>query len=102
MDIKKEIGKIEIHYKDNPEFKKLQSEMLLFAEEFLAKEKENIYWQGLSLEEQAIQIAFVVFDLLKEGKSKEDVLVELLRFRSIKYAPEMVDRLEEMHRKGLF
>lgn len=93
---------IEKHYKDSPGFKKLQSEMVAFAGQFLDKELENKCWQGLSLEEQAIQTAFIVFDLLKEGKSKEDVLIELIRFRDVKYAPEMVDRLDEMHRKGLF
>lgn len=102
MDFKKEIEKIERHYKDSPEFKKFQGEMLVLAEEFLDKELENKCWQGLSLEEQAIQIALIVFDLLKEGKSREEVLVELLRFRDIKYAPEIVDRLGEMYRKGLF
>jgi hypothetical protein len=102
MDFKKEIEKIERHYKDSPEFKKFQGEMLLLAEKFLDKERENVCWQGLSLEEQAIQIALIVLDLLKEGKSKEEVLVELLRFRDVKYAPEIVDKLEEMHRKGLF
>lgn len=102
MDFKKEIEKIERRYKDNPEFKKLKDEMVALTEQFLDKELENKCWQGLSLEEQAIQIALIVFDLLKEGKSKEDVLVELLRFRTVKYAPEIVDRLEEMYRKGLF
>jgi hypothetical protein len=93
---------IERYYKDSPGFKKLQGEMVMLAEQFLNKELENKSWQGLSLEEQAIQIALIVFDLLKEGKSKEEVLVELIRFRNIKYAPEIVDRLEEMYRKGLF
>ncbi len=102
MDFKKEIEKIERRYKDNPEFKKFQGEMLVFTEEFLDKELENKCWQGLSLEEQAIQIALIVFDLLEQGKSKEEVLVELLRFRTVKYAPEMVDKLEEMYQKGLF
>jgi hypothetical protein len=102
MDFKKEIEKIERHYKDNLEFKKLQDEMVTLTEQFLDKELENKHWQGLSLEEQAIQIAIIVFDSLKEGKSKEEALVELLRFRSVKYAPEMVDKLEEMYRKGLF
>ncbi|MBP7088967.1 MAG: hypothetical protein KBB01_06715 [Candidatus Omnitrophica bacterium] len=102
MYFKKEIEKIEKHYKNSPGFKKFQGEMLILAENFLDKEMENKNWQGLSLEEQAIQTAFIVFDLLKEGKSKKEALVELLRFRSIKYAPEIVDRLEEMYRKRLF
>jgi hypothetical protein len=102
MDFKEKIEKIERHYKDNPEFKKFQGEMIAFTEEFLDKERENTCWQGLSSEDQAIQTAFIVFDLLEEGKSKKEVLVELLRFRSVKYAPEFVDKLEEMYRKGLF
>jgi len=102
MDFKKEIEKIDERYKDDPEFKQFQGEMLKIAEEFLDKEMENKSWQGLSLEERAIQIALIVYDSLKEGKTKKEVLVELLRFRGVKYDPEIVDKLEEMYRKGLF
>ena len=102
MDFKKELEKIEEQYKDDPGFKHFQDEMLVLTEEFLGKERENKNWQGLSLEERAIQIALIVYDLLKEGKTKKEVLVELLRFRGVKYDPEIVDKLEEMYRKGLF
>ncbi len=93
---------IERYYKDSPGFKKLQGEMVVLAEQFLNQELENKCWQGLSLEEQAIQAALIVFDLLEEGKSKEEALVELIRFRNVKYAPEIVDRIEEMYKKGAF
>lgn len=102
MDFKKEIEKIKARYKDDIDFKILQEKMLRIAEEFLDKEMENKNWQGLSLEERAIQIALIVFYLLKEGKTKEDVIVELLRFRSVKYDPVFVDKLEEMYKDGLF
>lgn len=102
VDIKKEIEKIQDRYKDDPEFEKLYREILQLAEEFLDKEMENKSWQGLSLEERTIQIALIVYDLLKEGKTKKEILVELLRFRDVKYDPEIVDKLEEMYRNGLF
>lgn len=76
--------------------------MLQQVEEFLDKEMENKNWQELSLEQRAIQVALIVYDLLKEGKTKKEVLVELMRFREVKYAPEVVDKIVEMYYKGLF
>lgn len=98
MDIKK----IEDLYKDDPEFKSFQARMLRSAEEFLDKEKENRNWQTLSSEEQMLQMAFLIYDLLKEGKSREQVLAEFIRFRDVKYPPELVDAAEAMYKKGLF
>ena len=98
MDIKK----IKDLYKDDPEFKSFQARMLCSAREFLDKEKENRNWQTLSSEEQMLQMAFLIYDLLKEGKSREQVLAEFMRFRDVKYSPELVDAAETMYKKGLF
>lgn len=98
MDIKK----IEELYKDDPEFKSFQARILCSAEEFLDKEKENRNWQTLSLEDQMLQMAFLIYDLLKEGKSREQVLAEFVRFRDVKYSPELVDAVEAMYKKELF
>lgn len=94
--------RIDEQYKDNPEFQKFQQEMYGLAQDFMDKEMENVSWQRLSIEQQAIQVAVVIFDMLKEGKEKRDIVIELMRFRSVKYAPEVFDVLVGMHEKGRF
>ena len=49
-----------------------------------------------------LQMAFLIYDLLKEGKSREQVLAEFVRFRDVKYSPELVDAVEAMYKKELF
>lgn len=98
MDLKR----IEDLYKSDPEFKSFQARMLRSAEEFLDEEKENRNWQMLSSQDQMLQVAFLIYDLLTEGKTREQVLTELMRFRDVKYPPELVDAAESLYKKDIF
>jgi len=93
--------KLTERYKDDPDFHIFCQKICKYREEFFANEEENKNWQSLEFEKRLIQVAMNFFDSLREGKSKEEAIADLVRQSGTKFDPVCVEATLEMYRKGI-
>lgn len=97
----KEAEKLAARYKDDPDFHIFCQKMRKYRDEFFDKEEENKNWQSLEFEKRLYQVAMNFSDSLREGKTKEEALADLVIHSGTKYDPLCVEAAVKMLRKGI-
>jgi len=93
--------KLTERYKDDTDFHIFCQKIVKYREEFFAKEEENKNWQSLEFEKRLLQVAMNFFDSLREGKTKEEAILDLVTHSGTKFDPVCVEAALEMYRKGI-
>lgn len=93
--------KLTNRYKDDPGFHIFHQKIAKYREEFFAKEEENKNFQSLEFEKRLLQVTMNFFDSLREGKSKEEAIADLVKQSGTKLDPVCVEATLEMYRKGI-
>ncbi len=94
-------AKLKERYKDDPDYHIFCQKIAKYREQFFANEEENKDWQSLEIEKRQLQVAMNFFDSLREGKSKEEAIADLVKQSGTKLDPICVDAALQMFRKGI-